>query len=231
MVDLTVEMAELRTSLGAGEGGRVVMFVAATTGEGTSTVAREFARFAASTGDRRVWLVDVDVESQGQVAAVAADPERFGELGPASKGSPDGSAFLAVFPPDTDKSGRPVPAGRLVYVRPALGARLWVAGARLDLVGPGQTAVIDPRSDYWNALRRHAGEIVIDAPAADRADTAVVLAPHADLIVLVVAAEAAPPRAALALKQALEAAGGRVAGLVFNRAEAAPAPRLQRVAS
>jgi hypothetical protein len=48
MVDLTSEMADLWTALGAPTVGptRVIQFVAATTGEGASTVAREFAFFA-----------------------------------------------------------------------------------------------------------------------------------------------------------------------------------------
>ncbi|MFT4253393.1 MAG: sugar kinase, partial [Caulobacter sp.] len=55
MVDLNVEMAELWGSLGAPAAGRahVVQFVSARRGEGTSTVAREFARFASKRAGRR----------------------------------------------------------------------------------------------------------------------------------------------------------------------------------
>ena len=55
MVDLNVEMTELWSALGAPPAGRphVVQFVAARRGEGTSTVAREFARFAARRAGRK----------------------------------------------------------------------------------------------------------------------------------------------------------------------------------
>jgi Flp pilus assembly CpaE family ATPase len=50
MVDLTAEMEGLRASLGPAraERARVVQFVAAVGGEGTSTVAREYARVTAA---------------------------------------------------------------------------------------------------------------------------------------------------------------------------------------
>jgi Mrp family chromosome partitioning ATPase len=209
--------------LGAGDGGRITLFVAATSGEGTSTVAREFARVAAAAaGKRRVWLVDADLEQQSQIAAVAREPERFGELGAPSAASPDGSSFLALFPPLRSHDGKPIPVSRLVFARPVLAGRLWLTGLRADLVQDDQTATIDPSPDYWTAMRRHGAEIVVDAPSPDRADTAARLAPLVDQIVLVVAAGAAPSHAALNLKEDLEAAGGLVAGLVFNRAPSAP---------
>ena len=101
MVDLNVEMGELWASLGAPAPGRprAIQFVAARRGEGTSTVAREFARFAAKRAGRRVWLVDLDLFSSPQAAAIAGDPERYGQLGAAVSASPDGSAFFTVQPP------------------------------------------------------------------------------------------------------------------------------------
>lgn len=230
MVDLTGEMAKLRSSLGAGAAGRITLFVAATRGEGTSTVAREFARVAAAGASRRaVWLIDADLEQQCQIAAVAREPERFGELGAPGAASPDGSGFLTLHPPLRYRDGREIPASRLIFARPVLARRLWLTGLRTDLVQDDQTAAIDPSPDYWTALRRHALEIIVDAPSVDRADTALLLAPLVDQIVLVVAAGAAPPHAAGRLKADLEAAGAPVAGLVFNRAPVAPLTGLRRV--
>ncbi|MDD3836297.1 MAG: sugar kinase, partial [Phenylobacterium sp.] len=61
MVDLSAEMAGLWASLGApaAGAGRIVQFIAARRGEGASTVAREFAHFAARRAGRSVWLVDL----------------------------------------------------------------------------------------------------------------------------------------------------------------------------
>ena len=86
MVDLTTEMAALWAALGPAPGhrGRVVQIAAANTGEGVSTVAREYARLAAVRARRPVWLIDADLAQQGQLEAVAAEPDRFGALGKAA---------------------------------------------------------------------------------------------------------------------------------------------------
>jgi Mrp family chromosome partitioning ATPase len=73
--------------------------------------------------------------------------------------------------------------------------------------------------DYWNAMRRHAEWVVVDAPSADRSQAGLVMAPLMDMTVLVVAADGQDTRAPAALRDAIEQAGGRCAGLVFNRAE------------
>ena len=70
----------------------MVQFIAASSGEGTSTVAREFARFAAGRTRGSVWLVDMDFAEAGQHKAIAAAAGRFGALGKATAASPDGSA-------------------------------------------------------------------------------------------------------------------------------------------
>lgn len=233
MVDLTAEMEQLRGSLarlGSGRA-RVLQFVAAVGGEGTSTVAREYARVAAACARRPVWLVDADLEQQRQLPSVASESARFGDLGEEAAVSPDGSAFFRVEPPLEGRDGRWLPAARMAFARPALGGRLWVTALRREVLGAGQALRIDTAPDYWSALRKHASDIVIDAPAAERSDIAVQLSSLADFTVLVVAAETAEPGAALILRQAIEAAGGRVAGLVFNCAQAAPPRLLRRLVS
>jgi len=64
--------------------------------------------------------------------------------------------------------------------------------------------------------------VVVDSPALDQATTALTVAPQMDFTVLVVAADAGDTAAPAALKEAILNAGGRVAGLVFNRAAAEP---------
>ncbi|HEX5378943.1 MAG TPA: sugar kinase, partial [Phenylobacterium sp.] len=79
MVDLSAEMADLWSALGAPAPGRarVVQIVAARQGEGASTVARELAHFAASRARRSVWLVDLDLLAATQHAAFAAEADRY----------------------------------------------------------------------------------------------------------------------------------------------------------
>ena len=70
--------------------------------------------------------------------------------------------------------------------------------------------------------------MVIDAPAADRSDMALTLAPLADATVMVVAADSTGAAAPAALREEIDAAGGRVAGLVMNRSTWSPPKLLRR---
>lgn len=230
-LDLSAEMEALWTSLGPvpPEKGRVVQFVSAAGGEGASSIAREFAFHAARRARKSVWLVDLDLFAAGQQQAVAANPNRYGPLGRAAAASPDGSSFFSVQPPQLGPEGLPRGLGFYFSARPAAGGKLWVTRFHREALEPGQTVTISREGRYWSALRAHADYIVIDAPAADRSTAALTLAPTADVNVLVVAAEAGDARGPAALRESLEAAGGKVAGLVFNRAQLRPPPFLQKL--
>jgi len=229
MVDLTTEMAALWAALGPVPPGRarVLQFASARTGEGTSSVAREFARLAAVRADKPVWLIDGDLYAQCQLEIVAAEPHRFGRMGAHASASPDGSCFFSVQPPSKDRQGQVVPDARHLIARPALGGRLWVTRFRRDGLKPGQRALIVSSAGYWKALSRHAGYVIVDAPSLDRGDTAVRLAPYMDATALVVAAETTEAGDAARLRTAIEGAGGRCAGIVLNRVSAAPPPFLK----
>lgn len=222
MVDLTAEMAQLWGSLGAPLPGqaRVVQFASARTGEGTSTVAREFARFASRRAQRPVWLVDLDLLNAPQHRAIAEDAGRYGVMGRQSAASPDGSAFFTVQPPTRGPDGRPWPDARYLVAHAVGGSHLWVTRFRREILQPEQRVSILPTGDYWRALRRHAEMVIIDAPAAERSGAAVTVAPFADYTVLVVAADQGDAAGPAALRDSIAAAGGQCAGLVFNRAQA-----------
>lgn len=219
MVDLSVEMADLWGALGAPAAGhaRVVQVVAARRGEGASTVARELAWFAATRARRSVWLVDLDLATSAQQAALAADPERFGELGDPAAASPDGSIFFTVQPPARGGDGQPWPDAGFLTAQRVGQARLWVTRFRREAMQPGQTVHVLPSSGYWDSLRRHAELIVVDCPSADRSRAALTIAPFMDQTVLVVAADQRDIHAPAELRDAISEAGGQVAGLFFNR--------------
>ncbi|WP_439477639.1 hfsB [Brevundimonas sp.] len=231
MVDLTSEMAALWAALGPAPGhrGRVVQIAAATSGEGVSTVAREYARLAAVRARRPVWLIDADLAQQGQMEAVAAEPDRFGMLGKAAIATPDGSIFFAVTPRIMDRMGKPVHPARLMTARPCLGGRLWVTRFAAEHLRSGQRAEAVSDARYWDALRKHADTVVIDSPAADRNDMAITLAPYVDATVLVVAAESGATNEPLMLRDEIEAVGGKIAGVVVNRSTYNPPAFLKRL--
>lgn len=231
MVDLTSEMSSLWAALGPAPAhrGRVVAFVAANTGDGVSTVAREYARLAAVRARKPVWLIDADLNQQGQLEAVAAEADRFGALGKPAQASPDGSSFFVVTPPLRTADGRMVRPSRLLTARSCLGGRLWISRFATERLRSGQRVEAAPDARYWDALRKHADTVVIDVPAADRNDMAVTLAPFVDFIVLVVASETTEAEPPLILRDEIEAVGGRIAGVVVNRQRWSPPGFLRRL--
>lgn len=231
MVDLSAEMGELWASLGAPAPGRarVIQIVSARRGEGASTVARELARFGARRAGKTVWLVDVDLQGQGQFEAVSTRPDLYGAMGQPVAASPDGSIFLTVQPPARSRDGAAIPDAKYVLAHRVGEARLYVTRFRREVLRGAQKAHVLPSADYWNALRRHADLVVIDSPPADRSQTALTLAPYVDFTILVVAADEADVRAPARLRDAITAAGGQCAGVFFNRAEVEPPGFLQRI--
>ncbi len=231
MVDLSGEMGGLWASLGAPAPGRarVIQFAAAHRGEGTSTIAREFARFASRRAGKTVWLVDLDLQGSPQHAAIAADPELYGPLGKPVSASPDGSMFLAVQPPQRGADGKPVPDALYVQAYSVGGPRWWVTRFRREVLKGRQTVHVLPGADYWNALRKHADLVVIDAPSTDRSQAALTLAPFIDQTVLVVAADQPDVRGPAQLRDAIATAGGRCAGVFFNRAQVEAPGFLRRI--
>lgn len=231
MVDLTSEMAGLWAALGPAPAhrGRVIQIACANTGEGASTVAREFARLAAVRARKPVWLIDADLAQPWQQEAVAAEPERFGRLGAAAASSPNGASFFTVSPPVMGRDRKPIAPARLMTARPCLGGRLWVTRFRAEVLRSGQRAEPLPDPRYWDVMRKHADTVVIDAPAADRSDLCITLAPYVDATVLIVAAESTAANEPVILRDEIESVGGRIAGVVVNRSTYSPPAFLRRL--
>lgn len=230
MVDLTAEMAGLWTALGAApvHRGRLILFTSGRSGEGVSTVSREFSRLAAARAHKPVWLVDADLEQQGQVAAMCEEPHRFGRAGDPVVGSPDGSCFFAVLPGVVGINNTMIRPARFLSARPFLGRRLYTTLYHSESVGGGQRAITLGQVDYWAALSKHSETIIIDAPSGDRSDAALTLAPFADAVVMVIN-QGADVSDHLLFKEQLIAAGGKVVGLVLNRADYAPPKVLSKL--
>lgn len=221
MVDLSEEMAELAERLGPPPAGsaRAIQFLAAHSGEGTSTVARAFADLVSRrSGARGVWLVELDLLSGAQGEAVATEPEIYGALGAPVRASPDQTAFYDVQPATRAADGRPWPPASYLSAYPVGGRRFWVTRFRKDALRGGQQVRVTDSPDYWTGLRAHAEWIVVDAPAAERSRAALSVAPHMDGTVLVVDAGGDDPAAVAMVRDQVTAVGGRCVGVVLNRA-------------
>lgn len=220
MVDLSIEASELWASLGARTPGRarVVQIVSARSGAGVSTVARELALVAARKGGQAVWLIDADLPGAGQFEAISQEQDRFGAVGGAVAASPDGTMFFSVQPPTVLADGRAAPDAAYLTGHRLGQLRLWVTRFEPAGLSSHQGLHVLSAPGYWDAMRRHADLIVVDCPAVDRSQTAISLAPQMDQAVLVVSADDPDVRGQALLRDQLQAAGAKVAGLFLNRA-------------
>lgn len=210
MVDLSFEMRALVDQLEPiarpGGKGRVLMFLGASKGAGTSTVAREFARAAAMRSRRGVWLFDLDFARNSQwqhlgQQLAGRDPQTFDASfgrSPFWRAAPDASRARLVAHPVADH----------LYVTEFQRQR--GAIERLEF---GQSP------EYWKAVRGSIDLAVIDAPASSRAILPVTA--DVDGVILVADDLRWSEEAIAARRQAIERRGGVVAGIVANRARPA----------
>ncbi|MEO0981086.1 MAG: hypothetical protein AAFX03_00370 [Pseudomonadota bacterium] len=195
--------------------GPAVMFVAARSGEGTTSIAASSALIAAEHARRVAWLVDLDFQRNSAF--------RGFEAGFAEAAGPPGEAYnanLGDTPPCVVIGGGSAEhrsAGKLLTAHPILRTRLLVTRFRNERLFEGERAAFQARPAWWRALKRSADWIIVDAPALDRSTAALVAAGTMDAVFLVVSADRTEPRTVEALAAEIAAHGGAVAGVVLNR--------------
>lgn len=188
-VELTPLLAAIRPLLD-GEKGAVLHFVAAASGEGASTIAREFALLAATNGRRRTLLIDA--------ARRDHDTARFFNCDTAH-GLIDG----IWIGHDQEALQRLVP-----------GTSLSVA----CLVGTHGNAPADAvtLSGLYEQLRAQFELIVVDCPAMETGEYSTLLPEETDGIFLVIRAEGTRPAVISHAKTLVEQSGGHFLGAVLN---------------
>jgi Mrp family chromosome partitioning ATPase len=189
-VDLTPLLSAVRPLLDGGKGA-VLHFVAVAKGEGSSTLAREFALLAATTGRRRTLLID----------AARRDPDIARQFGcDVTRGLVDG----AWIGHDDASLRRPVP-GTLLSVACLVGTR----GQ-----GPADATTLN---ELYVQLRQEFDLVVVDCPAMEGGEYSTLLPEEADGIFLVIRAESTRPAAISHAKALVEQAGGHFLGAVLNK--------------
>jgi Mrp family chromosome partitioning ATPase len=171
--------------------GVVLHVVAATEGEGSSTIAREFAMLAGTTGHRRTLLLDADRHNPQTARAFGCDTGRG--LVEFLWGGLDDSEVLQTI------------AGTMLSVTCLAGER-----------GP---SAVDAESlrEIYNRLREQFELIVVDCPAVGDGDYSNLLPDAADGVILVVQAEKTRPAVVARARDLVQQAGGQVLGAVLNR--------------
>lgn len=190
------------------------MFISASPGEGTSSVAASFALMTAERARRSTWLVELNLTQNRTFEAFqrgfAADLGRPGRPFDASLGVPP------IYDIRTrGRLSRP-PRPKLLAVHQVEGTRLMVTRFRNDRLYPDERVRLSTRADWWRALHRSADWIVVDAPAIATSGAGLAMASQMDRVVLVVEADRTRPDDVIALRREVEDHGGQVLGVVMN---------------
>ena len=199
-------------------GGRVVMFLSAHEGEGTTSVAGSVALLAEARSQRAVWLLDLDLETNR--AFFGFEHGFAGQLGRPERAF---DASLGVTPPCQASRPAGQQRGGLVDNRHLLCAhqvgesRLLVTRLRGELLARNQKVRLRPCEDWWQALRAKAEWVIVDAPALERSGAGLALAGQVDGVVLVLRSDRTRAESAATARDEVEANGGRVVGVVLNR--------------
>lgn len=194
------------------EGGRSVLFVSARSGEGTSDVAAAFCEHVAGRAQRPIMLYDLDLAANPQFEAYRSDPRGL-KIGPGLDMTFGATPFWRIV-------GRPdAPQLAAIYRAHRLEpSRLFVTRFAYDDLRPGDRVEVVSAPDYWTAVRQRVEIAVLDAPSLERSRAALALARDVDAVVLVVEADARNPAEAIAAREAIEARGANVIGVVLSRA-------------
>ena len=194
-------------------GAKVIMFVSALSGEGTTSMAASFAAIAARRTEKPAWLVDLDLKRN---RAFSGFERRFardiGKPGRAFDASLRQPPIYTVSPAAADTR-----QDKLLTAHEIEGLSLLVTRFRRERLQSGQQVTLKSSPAWWTALRGISGCVIVDAPALDRSAAALTLAKEADGIVLVVEADRTNAIDVAGAMRDLESKGGSVLGAVMNR--------------
>ncbi len=175
---------------------KVVLFVGACAGSGTSTAAANFAATLAQELDSQVLLIDANVRSRNGSDLMRADLK---EVDPRL-----GQARISVASPSHESS-------------------VW-GPSNLHLLSVCSKcsmpfALFESKAfdEFLRAARARFKYVVVDAPPLQGNPGSLVLSRKADGVVLVIESEKTRKRSALWAKQQIEGAGGKLLGVVLNR--------------
>ncbi|MFB3785096.1 MAG: GumC family protein [bacterium] len=169
------------------EKGRIVQFISANRGEGTTTLVKELARVAAEKFHNQVLWVTME-------PGLAEEPSRNGKKGPS--GTPPADLLRGGILP-LGENGVHVSSLR---VQPSLGM--------IDSRVFAQTLA---------ALREEYDLVLIDSPAASMSAYGMTLSRNFDGVVLVVEAEKTRWQATAHLRDMILHKGGNVLGVILNK--------------
>lgn len=193
--------------------GLTIQFIGADSGEGVSTIARDFALTAAQYVDGLVLLLDFDWGQDSHLAHFQQILKQQGEpanLDPALDLEVDLSPLVGLSGPA--ETICPLAFHRIPEIRLILGR---FDSHRHDL--DGRVPCILNRPDIWSQLRSQFMLTVVDSPPFSRSFDGIVMSSAMDAVILVVRAESTRTPVVENLRDRLIAKGAPLAGLVLNQ--------------
>ncbi|MHC1696750.1 MAG: CpsD/CapB family tyrosine-protein kinase [Geobacteraceae bacterium] len=166
---------------------KVILFLSAKEGEGTSTIVREFARIAARKMGKLVFLLDSGHHSHQQCIFLHIIPESNREGSATGKNAYRDEMDLEMCPIDMSRGHSP-----------------------LNFYSPNI-------ADFWDSLRQKYDLVLIDSCSAASSPDGIEISRRVDGVVLVVEAEKTRWQVVENLKEKIENSGGNILGMVFNK--------------
>jgi len=194
-VGMELEMSTLYQTITAAlpdSSHRSILFVGSRSSEGTSTIAREFAKTVASRMEKEVVLVDCDGSYNGLV---------YPEM------DPDLKIDASLSAGQIEKALCPVD-GTSLCVLPLF---------RLSDSKGLQVIDFGNGGGFWNSLKERFELVVVDFPPAMMYTSGPSIISLVDGVIIVVEAEKTRWQVALAVKEKVIKSGGTVLGVVFNK--------------
>lgn len=173
---------------------KVILFLGAKGGEGTSTVVSSLARVIAERFNRKVAVLDTDTLHPTQHQLLGVSPVVVGWDDVLRGTEPAEKAFYRTN-----------------------GDRLWVVPVSSARAGTVQVIDAPGMEGFFGALRERFDLVLIDCAPATVFPDSIVLSRKADGMVLVVEAESTRWPVAETVCQQVTKAGGKVIGIVFNK--------------
>lgn len=184
-----------------------VQFVAANRGDGTSTVARDFALIAAQRAHERVLLLDQGYPVNAQLAWAT---ERGRVAGPAD------IAPVEIGQPIDQSEGEAAVSAWVRFHR-LRNVSMFVS-ERYELARSSAGTAEPPGANgFWDRLRQQFDLVVVDSVSVSESFDPIMLANQMDAVVLVVAAESTRAPVAQNLRDRIAEVGGPIIGVVLNR--------------
>lgn len=196
---LSEEVRELLRSLSIklrlqtqGNQAQIITFIAARNGEGTSTLAYNYAEFLAQDTGKKVLLIDGSADLP-RFYANRGMKNKLGLVDAAIEGEPSKNA--------------------LTEVHPGLTVTRWISNKHNRQAADR----ITQSADFWKRLMSEYATVIIDSPSLQSSFDGLMLAAKASHTIIVTEAEKTPAPVVLRLKEMLANAGANITGVALTK--------------